>query len=189
MKKTKNGNSIAFLAGVIITFLAITVALLILYIQNRDIIAYNNMSTYDEIMYNDLRVKYPNNYDDVMKNYSFITSYLYSNEIKEEEIPDVVEQQRYLFSDEIIMRNSYKAQIEGVKREREELKLAKDYILSLDFQEIIIDEEYPNYADVDVIQYMKSGTNLYGTYTLKKYGEQWKIATWEMKGVVDENEW
>ncbi len=188
MKKRKKNNTKAVLAGITITLLLIIVAVLVIVIQNLDVIKHNNMSTYEEILYNDLRVKYPTDYNDVMKHYDKITTYLFSNEITEEQIPDVVEQQRYLLSDEIIILNSFTSQIEEIKRQRAELKLTKDYILSMEHETIVEDPNYPNYADVNVVQYMKSGTNVYLQYTLKKYGEQWKIATWEVKGLVDENE-
>lgn len=140
-------------------------------------------SKYETIMEFDYEKNYPTNPDDVMDNYCYIVSYLYSDEITDEEIPSVVEKIRGLLHFRTIESISLEQQIQEVRNERDSIADSDSYVTNATHSNVIIDTQFPNYADCSVTQYTKSGNNLLGDYVLQMENYQWKIYSWSLKGI------
>ena len=140
----------------------------------------DSVTAYEKLMQNDFDVNYPSSPNQVIEKNDEIVSYLYSLEIKEEEIDDVVHLQRQLFANELLNINEEVMQIAGIKQEinnnaKEEIKIVK------------IDSEVPLYDDNDTsvctvkqtIYFTKNG-KITRDYTLVKDSNgNWKIFSWK----------
>lgn len=139
-------------------------------------------TTYETIMNFDYVNNYPTTPDKVMDDYCYIIAYLYSEDIKDSEITDVVAKSRELLHFRTIEGTSLDAQVMAVKQERATIKGTNSYVTNITHSSVAIDSQYPNYADCSITQYTKSGNNLLGDYVLQMDEYNWKVYSWTLKG-------
>lgn len=144
-------------------------------------------SKYDTIMKFDFVNNYPTSPDKVMENYCYITQYLYSDEIKDSEIPDVLGKSNELLHFVTLSKTTEDQQIAEVLKTREIINGTNSYLTNMTCGKVIIDTQFPNYANCASTQYTKSGENLLGDYTLQMDDYKWKIYSWELKGTSSAN--
>ena len=169
----KNYTSIVILAVMVI-------AVCIIYTSSSVKNTPNSVTVYERIMQNDFETNYPSSPNQVIEKNDEIVSYLYSLEIKEEEISKVIHLQRQLFAKELLEANEEVMQIAGIKQEinsnaKEEIRIVK------------IESEVPLYDDNDTsvctvkqtIYFTKNG-KITRDYTLVKDDSgKWKIFNWK----------
>ncbi len=144
-------------------------------------------SRYETIMAFDFENNYPSTPNKVMDDYCYIISYLYSDEIKEEEIPSVVEKSRELMHFKTIGATGLEEQIQNVKNEREIIESTGSFVTSVSHSNVVVDTQFPNYADCVITEYTQSGDNLVGEYVLQMDNYQWKVYSWSLKGTSTSN--
>ncbi len=186
MRKNKTTNVI-FILGVILVIVIIgaLVAVKTIMVSNENM--NNPSSRYQTIMNFDFVNNYPTTPNEVMDDYCYIMSYLYSSEIKDEEIDSVVEKSRELLHFKVLDINSLESQISQTRKERETIIATNSLVTNVTHSKVLIDTQFPNYATCNVTEYTTSGQNLLGEYTLQMDNYQWKVYSWTLKGTSTGN--
>ncbi len=182
IKKTKESNHIVLIAVFLCIVVVIGAGVFLKTIKVSKEVVEKELSKYETIMKFDFVNEYPTDPNIVMDDYCYIIQYLYSNEIKEEEIPDVVAKSRELMHMKTLANTTLEEQIQGVKAEREIIAGTNSYVNFMTHLNVVIDKVYPNYADCVVTQYTNSGNDLIGDYVLQMEDYKWKVYSWELKG-------
>ena len=149
------------------------------------------MATQNEIAQitsKDLELNYPSTPKAVVTYYSDIISVIYKIEMSDEELSKVATQMRGLFDEELLLVNSYNAYLDSLKVDIEVYKAADRYISGYQVENgyniEYITYQDKDYAKVDVLYYVREGSNLkhvYEEYTLREDEEgKWKILFWEL---------
>ncbi len=186
-KNKRKSNNYVFIIGIIILMIVITALVAIKIISATAEKANSPSSKYETIMNFDYVNNYPTNPNKVMDDYCYIISYLYSEEIKEEEITDVVAKSRELMHFKTLANTSLEAQVQEVINEREIIAGTNSFVTNATHSDIEIDKQFPNYATCLITEYTKSDNNLVGEYTLQMDNYQWKIYSWTLKGTSTTN--
>lgn len=160
----------------IICFAAVALAILT---RNTNTEVFTEEDPFEVITNYDFDVKYPNGPYEVINAYNYTVQYLYGGEVAIDEIPHIVEQQRHLFSTELLNVNPYTDQVENLTAEILTKQETEDFVLAIEQKIPQNDGENPLYSYCDVTQYMKNGNNGYVRYTLVNEKNKWKIATWD----------
>ncbi len=180
MVKTKNKMLI------FIIFLVILIAVVVATVFKVKSVAIENenakLTRFETIMSYDFVNNYPTTPNEVMDKYCYIISYLYSEEIKDEEIQPVVEKSRELMHFKTIAKTGVESQVQEVKNEREIIAGTNSFVTNVIHTPVKVDVQFPNYADCNVIQYTQSKNDLVGAYVLQMDNYQWKVYSWELKG-------
>ncbi len=187
MQKNNKKNSVVFVAGFIVLVVLITIITAINVVKASKDRENEPSSRYETIMAFDFENSYPSTPNKVMDNYCYIISYLYSDEIKDEEIPDVVAKSRELLHFKTIANTGLEDQIQSVKNERGIIAGTNSFVTDVVHSNVIIDTQFPNYADCTVTEYTASGDNLVGEYVLQMDNYQWKVYSWTLKGTSTSN--
>lgn len=149
------------------------------------------MATQNEIAQitsKDLELNYPSTPKAVVTYYSDIISVIYKIDMKDEELAKVATQMRGLFDEELLLVNSYNAYLDSLKLDIELYKSADRYISGYEVENgyniEYITYQDEDYAKVDVLYYVREGSNLkrvYEEYTLREDEDgRWKILFWEL---------
>lgn len=183
MKKNKTKTKgIIFLLIFLVLILSLSAFILVKAV----VVSKNNLaevsSTYETIMAFDYENNYPTEAEEVMDDYCYIISYLYSDEILDEEIPSVVEKARELLHFKTTENTTLDEQVEEVKKERETIASTDSFVTNATHSNVVIDSQFPNYADCSVTEYTESDNTLLGDYVLEMDNYQWKIYSWTLKG-------
>lgn len=189
MQKKKNSNKvgIAFVIGLVIFMIVIGIVVMFKTATVSKDNVNKTSSRYETIMSYDYVNNYPTTPNKVMDNYCYIMSYLYSDEIKEEEIPSVVEKSRELIHFRTLENTSLEEQVQAVKEERATIERTGSFVTNVTHSNVLIDQQFANYADCQVTEYTQSDNNLLGDYVLQMDDYKWKIYSWTLKGTNTTN--
>lgn len=190
VKKQKSQNKKSTTIGLLIFGLFILVISVIVIIKTMQV-SKEEMSKasskYTTIMSFDFENNYPTTPNKVMDNYCYIIAYLYSDEILDSEIPDVVRKSRELMHYKTIENTSEEQQIQSVLNERDIIRSTGSFVTNVSHSNVSIDTDFPNYADVAITEYTQSDNNLMGDYTLQMDDYKWKIYSWTLRGTSTSN--
>lgn len=190
MAKQQSSNkkgTIIFVVSFLIIVFIISVLVVVKTIETSKENINKTSSKYDTIMNFDFENNYPTSPDKVMESYCYITQYLYSDEIKDSEIPDVLRKSNELLHFVTLSKTTEDQQIAEVLKTREIINGTNSFITNMTCGKVIIDTQFPNYANCTCTQYTKSGENLLGDYTLQMDDYKWKIYSWDLKGTSSSN--
>lgn len=140
---------------------------------------------YDHIMAYDLATQYPSNYVEVLNIHNEIVEFLYGGEIRDEQISDVIAQQRNLFSKELLSLNSYDSQVQKATVEIQTQRETGELIISHNLVESFVTPESADVALAYVAEYTNVGKNNYLKFDIIKEDNLWKINSWHK---VDKSE-
>lgn len=181
-KNKEKSSTKIFIAVVLLIIFVITIFVVIKTISTAKE-SENKISTkYETIMNFDYVNNYPTTPDKVMDDYCYIMGYLYSDEIKDEEIPAVVKKSRELLHFKTIESTTEDEQIRAVMTERNTISQTKSFVTNVSHGKVAIDTQFPNYAECTVTEFTKSDNNLLGDYTLQMDDYKWKVYSWTLKG-------
>lgn len=122
---------------------------------------------------------YPNTPDKVVSLYTDGFKLLYGDKIKDMSIvPNIVEKQRILLSDEIVASNSLEEQTENVLNSIKNIKEKKVKITTIDLKSTTYDSRNNKKAYVKVNKVDNLFQTYYYIYHLKLEGDKWKITGW-----------
>jgi hypothetical protein len=139
-----------------------------------------SLSPYQKVMSHDLEENYPSSPYEVMIMNNHIITYLYGLEIKEEEIPTVINQQRYLFSPELLELNPEDVQVEKIVTEIKAYKEQGFKIIRINSLPVEYNPQNVKLATVKVIQFTNAPKNNYLKYVLEQQiNGEWKILGWK----------
>ncbi len=189
-KKVNNANKqnhIVFVSVFVMIIVVISAGVLLKSLKVSSEAAKKELSKYETIMAFDFVNEYPTNPNEVMDNYCYINEYLYSEEIPDEEIPDVASKIRELMHPKTLANTTLEEQVQGIKEERAIIASTNSYVNYMNHLNVVIDKVYPNYADCVVTQYTNSGNDLIGDYVLQMDDYKWKIYSWELRGTNVKN--
>lgn len=184
--KSKSSSKI-FIICVLLIIAILTIFVVIKTISTTKESINKVSSKYETIMNFDFENNYPTTPDKVMDNYCYIMEYLYSEEIKDTEVPNVVKKSRELLHFMTIANTSEEEQIRAVMAERNTILQTKSFVTTVSHGKVNIDTQFPNYAECTVTEYTKSDNNLMGDYTLQMDDYKWKIYSWTLKGTSTKN--
>lgn len=173
---------------VIITLLVIILGIIMVavgFILKREEAVNVETTKYDNIMAYDLDTQYPSNYVEVLNIHNQIVEFLYGGEITDDQIAEVIAQQRKLFSKELLSLNSYDSQVQKATIEIQTQRESGEMIISHNLVESFVTPESPDVAIAYVAEYTNTTKNNYLQYDLIKEDNLWKINSWHK---VDKSE-
>lgn len=166
---------------VIITLLVIILCIIMVavgFILRQEDAVKVETAKYDKIMAYNLDTQYPSNYVEVLNIHNEIVQFLYGGEITDEQIPDVIAQQRNLFSKELLALNSYESQVQKATIEIQTQRESGEMIISNDLVESFVTPESPDVALAYVAEYTNTTQNNYLKFDIIKEDHLWKINSW-----------
>lgn len=127
---------------------------------------------------NELLQTYPRSPKEVIESHNKLMKYEYSKEIKEEDIPLLLETMRMIYSEELLKTNSLESQQTSLLVEMASNKEKGLYIIGSEIGDIL-------YKDADKVTIMVKHSTTLGdisrSYDLIQENEKWKINYWEDK--------
>ena len=183
---TKKGNNIIGILFIVLVVCILVGFFVISMINNRDTVGYFNKD--DKIISEGIYEKvmsineenYPITPEEVVTLYTEGYKLLYGDKIKDTSIvPNILEKQRILLSDEILGNNPIEEQEQNVLSSMENIKSNKVRLTSVDIKPAMYDPKDSNIAYVKV----DTKDNLFQTYYYLYYlerqqDEKWKITGW-----------
>lgn len=183
---TKKGNNIIGILFIVLVVCILVGFFVISMINNRDTVGYFNKD--DKIISEGIYEKvmsineenYPITPEEVVTLYTEGYKLLYGDKIKDTSIvPNILEKQRILLSDEILGNNPIEEQEQNVLSSMENIKSNKVRLTSVDLKPAMYDPKDSNIAYVKV----DTKDNLFQTYYYLYYlerqqDEKWKITGW-----------
>ncbi len=183
---TKKGNNIIGILFIVLVVCILVGFFVISMINNRDTVGYFNKD--DKIISEGIYEKvmsineenYPITPEEVVTLYTEGYKLLYGDKIKDTSIvPNILEKQRILLSDEILGNNPIEEQEQNVLSSMENIKSNKVRLTSVDVKPAMYDPKDSNIAYVKV----DTKDNLFQTYYYLYYlerqqDEKWKITGW-----------
>ncbi len=139
----------------------------------------DNIEEYNKIMDRDLNTDYPTSYLELMTYYSEMIKFLYGGTATSEQIANVVEKQRHLYSSEILMLNTYDEQLAYIYEDI--ANFTKDGNRIFDFEILDIYETNLENSMVEIrvlYRVTKSGNSDMEYYLIKEDG-LWKIISFK----------
>lgn len=128
---------------------------------------------------------YPQTPEEVVTLYTEGYKLLYGNKIKDLTIvPNILEKQRILLSNEIISKNSFEEQEKNVLSSIENLKKNKVYITNISVKPVTYDNKDNNKAYIRV----ETNDNLFQTYYYLYYLQRGKDGKWRITGWYNTDE-
>ena len=140
---------------------------------------YVPLATHMEILAMDFVNNYPQNPHSLITENNKIIQSLYGGAIEPESIEAVLIQQRILFSDEILEKNSLGSQLENTIREIVLLEDNGQFITSIDIESVMYDIDDRKIATVTTNQNTTTGHTIHTEYWLALRAERWKILGWQ----------
>ena len=183
---TKKGNNIIGILFIVLVVCILVGFFVISMINNRDTVGYFNkddkiisVEIYEKVMSIN-EENYPITPEEVVTLYTEGYKLLYGDKIKDTSIvPNILEKQRILLSDEILGNNPIEEQEQNVLSSMENIKSNKVRLTSVDLKPAMYDPKDSNIAYVKV----DTKDNLFQTYYYLYYlerqqDEKWKITGW-----------
>ena len=183
---TKKGNNIIGILFIVLVVCILVGFFVISMIKNRDTAGYFNKddkitaeAIYEKVM-SISEENYPITPEEVVTLYTEGYKLLYGDKIKDTSIvPNILEKQRILLSDEILTNNPIEEQEKNVLSSMENIKNNKVRLTSVDVKPVMYDPADSNVAYVKV----DKKDNLFQTYYYLYYlerqpDEKWKITGW-----------
>lgn len=183
---TKKGNNIIGILFIVLVVCILVGFFVISMIKNKDTAGYFNKndnvvaeSIYEKVM-GISEENYPITPEEVVTLYTEAYKLLYGDKIKDTSIvPNILEKQRILLSDEILTNNPIEEQEKNVLSSMENIKNNKVRLTSVDVKPVMYDPGDSNVAYVKV----DKKDNLFQTYYYLYYlerqpDEKWKITGW-----------
>lgn len=139
-----------------------------------------SVTEYEKLMQNDFDTDYPASPNQLIAKNDEIVSYLYSLDIKDEEVASIIHLQRKLFGKELLEANDEVMQIEGVKQEIKSNKSEKLEIIKIDSEVPLYDDNDTSMCTVRQTIYFTKNGKITRDYTLVKDSDgKWKIFNWK----------
>lgn len=143
-------------------------------------------SEFEALMGYDFKNEYPSTIDEVMVVYNEMMEYTYGpkddldlESFYAEQLPKIIQLQRKLYDDELLLYNPYEVQYEKLKKELEDYDMKEIYIIDSKIMHPEYlpskDEEDREMAKVRVVYYTTVSQNIYMEFGLRKTDEAWKI--------------
>ena len=183
---TKKGNNIIGILFIVLVVCILVGFFVISMIKNRDTAGYFNKddkiaaeAIYEKVM-SISEENYPITPEEVVTLYTEGYKLLYGDKIKDTSIvPNILEKQRILLSDEILTNNPIEEQEKNVLSSMENIKNNKVRLTSIEIKPVMYDPSDSNVAYVKV----DKKDNLFQTYYYLYYlerqpDEKWKITGW-----------
>lgn len=183
---TKKGNNIIGILFIVLVVCILVGFFVISMIKNRDTAGYFNKddkiaaeAIYEKVM-SISEENYPITPEEVVTLYTEGYKLLYGDKIKDTSIvPNILEKQRILLSDEILTNNPIEEQEKNVLSSMENIKNNKVRLTSVEIKPVMYDPSDSNVAYVKV----DKKDNLFQTYYYLYYlerqpDEKWKITGW-----------
>lgn len=165
---------------IFVAFTLIIMIIILVYTNNHIQNEPNVLKKYDELMLYNFENNYPSSPYEVIEANNNILKYLYSSEVIEDEIENLVKLQRKLFAETFIDLNSEDIQIENITEEIKTNQKNKVSISDIKTNSTEYDVDTNSVCIIKVLYYMTNSVNTYRTYTLiKEYRTSWKIYGWE----------
>lgn len=162
----------------IICFIIIAVA--VFYTNNRIKNTPKPVSKFDEIMLYDFENEYPQTPEELISLNDKIITYIYSENILDEEIEPLLNIQKNLFAKTLIDLNNENEQLESTKEQIKSNKDNKLWIVNTKLSPTQYSENSKSICTINVLYYMSRGSNIERNYTLiKEENKNWKIFRWE----------
>ncbi len=182
---TKKGNNIIGVLFIILVICIIIGFLSISMMKTGDTEGYFNKDDnsvakpiYEKIM-SISEENYPKTPEEVVTLYTEGYKLLYGDKIKDLSIvPNILEKQRILLSDDLVSKNSLEDQTNAVLESIENLKANKVKITSVDIKPTTYDQKDNTLAYVKVDKEDSLFQTYYYVYYLKLEGDKWKITGW-----------
>ena len=122
---------------------------------------------------------YPKTPEEVVSIYTESYKLLYGDKIKDLSIvPNIIEKQRILLSDNLVANNALDEQINTVLANIENLKSNKIKVTSINIKSTDYDQNDNTLAYVKVTKEDSAFQTYYYVYYLKLEGDKWKITGW-----------
>lgn len=127
----------------------------------------------------DLEKYYPKTPEDIIKINNDIIKILYSEELTENEIIELVKKQRILFSEELKKENSEENHTNTVLKEISEFKITNNKIVDFQIGVVTYDKYSDNISMVNVKEILESGDSFSLRYYIISENDYYKILAWE----------
>lgn len=184
-KISKKGNNIIGILFIILVIFIIIGFFSISMIKTGDTSGYFNkedkaiaQSIYDKIIAI-TEENYPKTPEEVVTLYTESYKLLYGDKIKDLSIvPNIIEKQRILLSDNLVANNALDEQINIVLSNIENLKINKIKVTSTNIKSTYYDQNDNTLAYVKVTKEDSAFQTYYYIYYLKLEGDKWKITGW-----------
>ena len=184
-KISKQGNNIIGILFIILVIFIIIGFFSISMIKTGDTSGYFNkedkaiaQSIYDKII-SITEENYPKTPEEVVTLYTESYKLLYGDKIKDLSIvPNIIEKQRILLSDNLVANNALDEQINTVLDNIENLKINKIKVTSTNIKSTDYDQNDNTLAYVKVTKEDSAFQTYYYIYYLKLEGDKWKITGW-----------
>lgn len=144
----------------------------------------------------DLERVYPKNPDEVVEKFAQINKYVYSNDLSEEEMEEVVKNLRILYDQELLAKNAEDVQLSAFNSElfaaENENRKIMNYEVDGNEKVEYKENKYGELALVNATFYLKEGEGYPSekyTFVLRKDAEgKWKILGWDYASKFSENQ-
>ncbi|MBS5794792.1 MAG: DUF6715 family protein [Lachnospirales bacterium] len=184
-KSSKKGNNIIGILFIILVIFIIIGFFSISMVKTGDTSGYFNkedksiaQSIYDKIIAI-TEENYPKTPEEVVSIYTESYKLLYGDKIKDLSIvPNIIEKQRILLSDNLVANNALDEQINTVLANIENLKSNKIKVTSINIKSTDYDQNDNTLAYVKVTKEDSAFQTYYYVYYLKLEGDKWKITGW-----------
>lgn len=141
---------------------------------------------YIEIMSRDMATDYPTSYLDLMEYYNKMVVYMYSGQATEEEIKNLVDRERTIYSQEILLMNTYEEQLAYAIEDVESFTQDENKIMSSEILEIFETNLENDMVEIRVLyRVTKTGNSDMQYYLIKENG-LWKIHSFRATLVEEE---
>ena len=183
---TKKGNNIIGILFIVLVVCILVGFFAISMIKNKDTAGYFNKndnvvaeSIYEKVM-GISEENYPITPEEVVTLYTEAYKLLYGDKIKDTSIvPNILEKQRILLSDEILTNNPIEEQEKNVLSSMENIKNNKVRLTSVEIKPVMYDPSDSNIAYVKVDKKDNFFQTYYYLYYLERQSdEKWKITGW-----------
>lgn len=141
---------------------------------------------YIEIMSRDIATDYPTSYLDLMEYYNKMVVYMYSGQATEEEIKNLVDRERAIYSQEILLMNTYEEQLAYAIEDVESFTQDENKIMSSEILEVFETNLENDMVEIRVLyRVTKTGNSDMQYYLIKENG-LWKIHSFRATLVEEE---
>ncbi len=150
----------------------------------------NNLATgqhseaFEKLISRDLTTDYPSSYMELMLYYNDIVKYLYGGTATVEEIEVLLSIQRKLYSEAILILNTYEEQLAYAIEEIQKFTLNNNRIFEseINLSDIYETKIQNDIVEISVLYRVTSGINTNMTYYLSKEDNMWKILSFKLAG-------
>ncbi|ROR21896.1 hypothetical protein EDD66_1195 [Mobilisporobacter senegalensis] len=139
----------------------------------------------EKLLAKDLEAEYPASPTTVVKLYNRISKCLYNGKWDNDEVNQLIDMIRKLYSSELLVNNPEEKHNQSFKSDIAEYQDKKrkisDYRVDGNGQMVTWEKEGIEYASLNAIYYIAENKNhdeIYQNFVLKKEGKQWKILGW-----------